>query len=198
AQIISEVNQSSSQITKITALIQGIAEQTSLLALNAAIEAARAGENGKGFSVVANETGKLAEQTKQAAKNIAQMLIGMQQRSTQAVQVIEEGMTKVETGKDLAYQAKTAFEEIFVMLDTIITQIRRVAGFAHQMADKNEKVTAAITNISAISEETMASTEEVSATAQEQTASVEEVSALADNLLLVANKLKESVTVFRI
>lgn len=198
ANIINEVNQSSNEINRITTIIEAIAEQTSLLALNAAIEAARAGENGKGFSVVANETGKLAEQSKQAAKTIANMLVVIQQRSGQAVKVIEDGITKAETGRELTHKAKVAFDEIFAMLDNILFQIRKVAGSAKQMAEKNEKVTGAISNISAISEETMASTEEVSATAEQQTASVEEVSALADNLLLVASKLKESVAVFRI
>ena len=80
-------------------MIGGIAEQTTLLALNASIEAARAGEHGKGFSVVAKETGKLAEQSKQAAQLIADLIAQMRKRNTHAVEVINRGMQKVEAGK---------------------------------------------------------------------------------------------------
>ncbi|HYH04099.1 MAG TPA: methyl-accepting chemotaxis protein [Bacillota bacterium] len=197
ADIIMELNQKSLEINRITTIIEGIAEQTSLLALNAAIEAARAGEHGKGFGVVANETGKLADQSKQAVKLIAGLIVEMQRRADQAAKVIEIGISKVEAGKNLTNQAKDTFEEIFGTLDGVLKQINRVAGSAKAMAVKNDGAVHAISNISAISEETMASTEEVSATTEQQSASVQQVSALAENLVDISNKLKESVAVFK-
>lgn len=198
ADIIMELNQKSLEINRITTIIEGIAEQTSLLALNAAIEAARAGEHGKGFGVVANETGKLADQSKQAVKLIAELIVEMQGRADRAAKVSEVGISKVEAGKNLTNQAKVTFEDIFGTLDGVLKQINRIAASAKQMAAKNEGAVHAISNISAISEQTMASTEEVSATTEEQSASVEEVSALAENLVDISNKLKEAVAVFKL
>ncbi len=63
-------SKSVSKINDLAETIMEIASQTSLLSLNASIEAARAGDAGRGFSVVANEIGKLAEQSSKTVTNI--------------------------------------------------------------------------------------------------------------------------------
>lgn len=197
-QVIAEVNQSSEEIAKMTSMIQGIAEQTTLLALNAAIEAARAGEYGKGFSVVAQETGILAEQSKQAAKLIDKQVSQMKKRANHAVEVIQKGIIRVEEGKNLTSEAKATFEGIFRLLGEMLLQIETVANSAKGMAQKNETMINAVGSIASISEESMASTEEVSATAEEQCANAQEVTAQAESLSRVAEQLKNSITIFKI
>lgn len=68
------INQSSTEMTGIIAIINKISDQINLLALNATIEAARAGEAGRGFAVVADEISKLAEQTAASLKEIGSLI----------------------------------------------------------------------------------------------------------------------------
>jgi methyl-accepting chemotaxis protein len=198
AAAIDELSDTSEEINDITAVIEGIAEQTTLLALNASIEAARAGEQGQGFSVVASETGMLAEQSKQAVRMIVNLILQMKAKTQQAVNVMRDGISRAVAGRDLAVEATGAFEGIFETLMSSLAQIEEVAESARQMARRNEDVIEAISSIAAISEEGLASTEEVSATAQEQSASVEEVTALAENLSDIAGNLRSTVSVFEI
>lgn len=198
ATVIEELNRTSGEISEITSVIGGIAEQTTLLALNASIEAARAGIQGKGFSVVAKETGKLAEQSKQAAQMIADLIVQMKTKTGQAVEAIQKGMKRVEDGKALTTEAAVTFESIFKELNDVLDQIEQVAHSAREMAEKNESVINMVSGIATISEQSMASTQEVSATAEEQSAAAQQVSSLSDNLSGIANMLKESVTVFGI
>ncbi len=197
-EVIGELDKASEEISDMTAMIEGIAEQTSLLALNASIEAARAGEHGKGFAVVAMETGKLADQSKHAAQLIKRLIAQMKSSTSKAVDSIEAGMTTVEAGKNMAIEATGTFEKIFQKLVKILERIDTVALSAKNMAGRNESVITAVSSIAALSEEGMASTEEVSAITQQQSASVEEVNALAENLARISAKLKQSVTKFKI
>jgi methyl-accepting chemotaxis protein len=197
AAVIVELNRASGEITEITSVIEGIAEQTTLLALNASIEAARAGIHGTGFEVVAAETGKLAEQSKKAAQMIALVISRMKGKIDQVVSTIQNGMARVEAGRKLTGAAAETFNDIFQLLGEVLSQIDQVAVSAAEMVRKNERVIGAMTSIAAISEESMAGTEQVSGAAQQQSASAEEVLALAENLAAVASGLKNSVAMFR-
>lgn len=198
AEVINTLISTSEEINGVTSIIEGIAEQTSLLALNASIEAARAGEHGKGFDVVAKETGKLAEQSKQSTRSISELIKQMKVRSDQAVEAIQQGLLRAESGKDLAEKATVTFQEIYKALQNTIFQIDSIVKSTKQMAINNDKATEAVTAISAISEQNMASTQEVSAVAEEQSASVEQVTALADNLRQIAGDLKQAVEMFEL
>ncbi|MBC7544149.1 MAG: hypothetical protein H7338_15620 [Candidatus Sericytochromatia bacterium] len=84
--------------------IKAIAAQTKMLALNAAIEAARAGEHGRGFSIVAEEVGKLAKDTAGATATISRMMVALQAASDEALQTLSTNVTEMDSGAELAFQ----------------------------------------------------------------------------------------------
>lgn len=92
--------------------IEGNSQRSNILALNASIEAARAGESGKGFSVVANEMGKLAKVSGESTKQITTMLGNVFGR-------IEEIMRDIETIAEVAKRQVESFEEMGTALNNI-------------------------------------------------------------------------------
>ncbi len=196
--VIKELDEATKLIADISSEIRGITDETSLLSLNASIEAARAGEQGKGFSVVATAVGKLSERSREAAYKIDGLTVQMRERAEQAVQLMENGVARVEGSKNLAGKAAVTFEGIFNELKMVLAQIGNVAKAATEMGLDNEKVISAVANIAAISEESMASTEEISASAEEQSAAAQEVTTLAENLLQISNEMKLAAKIFKV
>lgn len=125
---IHELANNTNKIGKIIQVINEIADQTNLLALNAAIEAARAGEQGRGFAVVADEVRRLAERTTNATEEIEDMLNRIQKDTSEAVQVMKEGIDEVEKGKRLATEANTALDDIIKSTDEVSITIKHLAA----------------------------------------------------------------------
>lgn len=198
AQAINELDNTCSEISEIVSVINGIAEQTTLLALNASIEAARAGVHGKGFGVVATETGKLADQSKEAVRLIAELIKQMNNRTEKAIFMMQKEQKRIEAGQTSVVTASTNFKNIFKAIMDNMAQITAVASMASRMTEQNDTTIDAVTSIAAITEENLANVEEISATSEEQSSAMVNVSKSADDLNRIAEKLHESIAVFRL
>lgn len=198
AATVRNLGKKSKMIGYIVDVITGIAKQTNLLALNAAIEAARAGEQGRGFAVVAEEVRKLAEQSGQAAKEISDLVMEIQEETDKTVTAMESGIIEVESGTNIVNKAGEAFNEIVSSINNVNRRILEVSAAAEEMAAGAEQAVAAMQNIASISEETAASAEQVAAAAEEQTASIEEVAASASVLVNLSEELKSMVENFKV
>ena len=100
------------KLTEKVSLITNIANQTNLLALNASIEAARAGESGKGFSVVASEVRKLAEETSVFAADILSTLEVTRDELKKAAQQVEGNVTVIGEGVNVVNQAGESIRKL--------------------------------------------------------------------------------------
>lgn len=124
-EIVLKVNENSNDIGNITKTVSQIAEQTNLLALNAAIEAARAGESGKGFSVVAEEVRKLAEQVTESIGEIESLINDIQLHSSEAVSAISEASSIVAKENSSSIDTKKIFNDISDVLFEMKCSSRR-------------------------------------------------------------------------
>ena len=126
--MIESLNERSKEVSTILNVITAIAEQTNLLSLNAAIEAARAGEHGRGFSVVAEEVRKLAEQSQQSAKEIDAIVQRIQMETENAVQKMAEVNEDVNTGVQISNEAIEKFQQILKGTTEIVPQMEEVSA----------------------------------------------------------------------
>lgn len=132
ANSVEEVEQKVTVISSVVDTIRSISEQTNLLALNAAIEAARAGEQGRGFAVVADEVRHLASRTQQATQEIATMISGLQQGTSQAVTLMQNSIDAAHMAVDNAQKASTGFEEIAAQTGQLAQRSEMIAAAAEE------------------------------------------------------------------
>ncbi|MDR3588147.1 MAG: methyl-accepting chemotaxis protein [Negativicutes bacterium] len=198
SQVVTKLGERSKEIGQIVDTISGIAGQTNLLALNAAIEAARAGEQGRGFAVVAEEVRRLAEQSQEAAKQIAELIAEIQKDTDSAVVAMSEGTKEVRTGAEVVNEAGRAFKEIFQAVNDVSAQIREISAAIQQMAGGSQRVVASMRGIDDICKDTAGQAQSVSAATEEQSATMEQVAASSQALAKMAEELTRAVSKFRI
>lgn len=198
AVVIRELDGKSRQIEEIVELITSIADQTNLLALNAAIEAARAGDYGKGFAVVADEVRKLAEDSSNAAKQIAVLVHQIQNETNNAVATMEKGTQKVAKGTEMFNRSRESIQTVTESSGEVTRMAQEIAAAAEEQSASIEQINSSIEEVTAITEQSAAGTEEASSSVEEQKASMEELSTSAQELADLASNLLQLSSKFKI
>ncbi len=140
---IGELAEAAQKIGEVVELINDIAAQTNLLALNATIEAARAGEAGKGFAVVANEVKNLASQTAKATEEISGQILGIQEATREAVDIIGEVTKAIREVNEIATAISEAVEEQSAATKDISQNTQQAAAGTQEVMHNIASVTEA-------------------------------------------------------
>lgn len=195
---VNNLSQKSSLIDGISQTISSIAEQTSLLALNASIEAARAGEAGRGFSVVAEEIGKLADQTSNATNEITSIISEIQ---TEIGEVTGQ-MGQMQKKSDECIEAMGTTEEMFKGINNSIQQVGNSVGTVsvalNNLNTGKENVVELFSDISSETEELTASSQKIATKVDDQNAAIETIGKAMTQLEKVVNDLNVIVDKFQL
>ncbi len=195
---IESLAKESAAIAGIISTINDIASQTNLLSLNASIEAARAGQYGRGFSVVAEEIRKLADQSLIASGEIGKIIQRIEEQTTKTVHSARYAESIVLSQEEALVKTVNAFTDINKHVENLTDNLNQIAYGVEGIEHAKDDTLRAIESISATAEETAAAAEQLSVTADKQLEEVHRLNDVVQQLSDDATVLEESVSVFKI
>jgi methyl-accepting chemotaxis protein len=195
---IADLAKGAQEIGEIVNLISSITGQTNLLALNAAIEAARAGEAGRGFAVVAEEVRKLAEESNQAAKRIANLIQKNEFDIQQAISATHTNSEGVKTGIEVVASAGDTFENIAISVEQLSAKIQEVTVSIDQIAAGSQNLVSSVQDIDKISKDNALEAQTVSAATEEQSATMQEIATSSQALAQTSAELNSAIADFKV
>ena len=196
--VLKDISNSTREIGAASTLISDIASRTNLLSLNASIEAARAGEAGKGFAVVAEEIRDLAEQSKNSAETIDQLLAVLSFNSEKADSQSEIVKECVKTQTDSVYTTMNKYKTIVESISTINSEIEVLEGVNTKLDIGFKNISELITSLSAASEENAAVADELAQQADNVLNNVNGIGTSSENVHDLADGLKDIVGMFNL
>lgn len=197
-EMMKKLSNHSNEIGKIIDTITAISEQTNLLALNAAIEAARAGEQGRGFAVVADEVRKLADESRNSANQISQIIQLIQNDILMARDMASGANSVAKDGLQLAEQTGETFGQILKSIESVSGQAQELSTITEEISASVELVNESIKEIAGLAKTNSINTTEIAAASEEQLVTMEEITSSANTLTNMAEELRTLVGRFKI
>lgn len=185
SEVITRLGQRAQEIGNILTVIEDVTEETNLLALNAAIIAAQAGEHGRGFSVVADEIKDLAERTVASTKEIAELILSVQDDAGKAVERMRAGQSSITEGVKLSEEGGKALRKIQESVSKAMEQTHTIAQAAMVQLEKSKGV---MTFIDALN----SSITEVHQATQEQAHNADLILGAAEKMEEISRQVKRA------
>jgi len=197
-EIVSDVEKQMGEISKIVVLIRDLANQTNLLALNAAIEAARAGDAGRGFAVVATEVKSLAQESRNSAERIEEMISILKKSTQNASTAMVESKNIVEHGSGMVTETLQSFNKIAAAVEKVAKSASEVAAATEEQAATTEEITASVHEVANLVEQTAKEAGDAAAASEEASAAIDEISTMVHAVDTTAVEAMEANKRFKV
>lgn len=156
-----ETNQATVEIRQAVDMINSIASKTNLLSLNASIEAARAGEAGRGFAVVAGEIRALAEQSRENARVIEEIINSLEEKSNKSVSNIKTVQSAFEKQTESLEKTDDLMEQTNQMIEDVTVRIKQIETNSGEMDVEKDFIIQNMQSLEKFSESNYSATENI-------------------------------------
>ncbi len=197
AEQINALHSSVESIQTAINMIQSIAEETDLLSLNANIEAARAGESGRGFSVVATQISKLADQSNSTAENVADIIANIIAEADRMVEMMGDVKNKIHEQQKKLDDTMDKSSAVALGVNNSLRDIDTIRDKISVLSQSGDSIQDIVTNLASIAEQNESSTQATMDSALGMSDTMNSLENASESLKDMARALDESLVRFK-